>query len=138
MKLTYKEILTLRAALLSLDGLDKSVEIKGVAQIIKKPFKFAGKTRLKIARNLRACEAGFEDYDAARVGLVREISDGGDEVAPEKVGEFSRKLGELLAEEVEATLTPLTEIELNLDDNEIPHGALAVLLQYLVEAENTH
>jgi hypothetical protein len=136
MKLTYKEILTLRAALLSLDGLDQSVEVKGGAQIIKKPFKFAGATRLKIARNLRAAEAAFEDYDAARVGLVREISDGGEQVPEAKVGEFSRRLADLLQEEVEAPVAPFAEDELNLDDNEIPHGALAVLLGYVAEQAN--
>jgi hypothetical protein len=135
MKLTYKSVLNLRGALTTLDGLDKSVEVRGQAQLIKKPFKFAGKTRLKIARNLRATEAAFEDYDAARVGLVREISDGADQVRAEKIPEFSKKLADLLAEETDVALAPLTEAELNLDDNEIPHGALAMLLEFLMEAE---
>jgi hypothetical protein len=135
MKLTYKSVLNLRGALTTLDGLDKSVEVRGQAQLIKKPFKFAGKTRLKIARNLRATEAAFEDYDAARVGLVREISDGADQVPAEKIPEFSKKLADLLAEETDVVLAPLTEAELNLDDNEIPHGALAMLLEFLMEAE---
>jgi hypothetical protein len=135
MKLTYKSVLNLRGALTTLDGLDKSVEVRGQAQLIKKPFKFAGKTRLKIARNLRATEAAFEDYDAARVGLVREISDGADQVPAEKIPEFSKKLADLLAEETDVALAPLTEAELNLDDNEIPHGALAMLLEFLMETE---
>ena len=135
MKLTYKSILNLRAALVALEGVDKSVEVKGQTQLIRKPFKFGGKTRLKIARNLRAAEAAFEDYDAARVGLVREVSEGGDEVPKEKLTEFSHKLTELLAEEIEAALAPLNEEELNLNDNEIPHAALAVLLEYLMTPE---
>jgi hypothetical protein len=127
MKLTYKSVLNLRGALTTLDGLDKSVEVRGQAQLIKKPF--------KIARNLRATAAAFEDYDAARVGLVREISDGADQVPAEKIPEFSKKLADLLAEETDVALAPLTEAELNLDDNEIPHGALAMLLEFLMETE---
>jgi hypothetical protein len=136
MKLTYKSILQLRAALATLDGLEKSVEVRGHAQLIKKPFKFAGKTRLKIARNLRVVEAAFDDYDAARVGLVRELSDGGEQVPPEKIAGFTQRLGELLAEETDVALRPLAETELNLDDNEISHTTLAVLLEHLVDAEN--
>jgi hypothetical protein len=134
MKLNYKSILQLRAALAALDGLDQAVEVRGQAQIIKQPFKYSGRTRLKIARNLRAVEAAFEDYDAARVGLVREIAGGADQVPAGKVPEFTKRLQDLLNEECEVALTPLTEPELNLDDNEIPHGALAVLLEYVVDA----
>lgn len=134
MKLTYKSILQLRAALAALDGLDHAVDVRGQTQLIKKPFKFSGRARLKIARNLRAVAAAFEDYDAARVGLVREVAGGADQVPAEKVPEFTKRLQELLNDECEVALTPLTEPELNLDDNEIPHGALAVLLEYVVGA----
>ncbi|HTB63877.1 MAG TPA: hypothetical protein VK737_09830 [Opitutales bacterium] len=133
MKLTNKSVLQLRAALLSLDGLDKSVEVKGQTQLIKKPFKLDGKTRLKIARNLRATETAFEDYDSARVGLVREFSADGQQVAPDKLPEFTQRLEDLLADEADLALAPLAEDDLNLDDNEIPHAALASILQHLVD-----
>jgi len=132
MKLTYKNILILRAALSALDGRDKAVEVKGETHLVRKPFKFAGKTRLKIARNLRAVEAAFEDYDAARIGLVRELADGGDRVPDEKVAAFNLRHEELLKEETEVALTSLSESDLNLDDNDIPHGALAVILDHLM------
>ena len=137
MKLSNKQILQLRAALLALDGIDKAVEVKGQDKpvLIRKPFSFSGKTRLKIARNLRAIETAFEDYDAARIGLVREYSDDGRQVSPENLPEFTRKIEELLDEAEDIALTPLDEDELNLDDNDIPHAALAVLIGCLDEAE---
>jgi len=134
MKLTYKNTLLLRQALNALEGRDKAIEVKGETHLVRKPFKFAGKTRLKIARNLRACEAAFEDYDAARVGLVRELADGGDRVPEDKVAAFNNRHEELLQEPAEVALTPLAEEDLNLDDNDIPHGALAVLLAHLFPA----
>jgi hypothetical protein len=133
MKLTYQNILILRAALLVLDGLDQPVEIRGQVQLIKKPFTFSGRTRLKIARNLRAVETTFQDYDAARIGLVRELAAGADQVPNELLSRFHALHADLLQEQAEVSLAMLSEDELNLDDNQIPHGALAVLLQYLLE-----
>lgn len=134
MKLPYKSVVTLRAALNALEGRDKTVEIKGQTQVIVKPFKFSGKARLKIARNLRAIEPAFQEYDTARIGLVRELADGEDRVPDVRLAEFNRRHEELLNEAAaeEVALTKLDEIELNLDDNDIPHGALAVLLEHLL------
>lgn len=132
MQLTYKNVVILRHALQSLDGREKSVEAKGQTQVILKPFKFSGKARLKIARNLRAVETAFEEYDTARIGLVRELAGGEDKVPDAKLPEFNRCHEELLRETTDVSLTPLTDAELNLDDNDIPHGALAVLLEHLL------
>ncbi len=133
MKLTNRNILILRAALHALEGREKAIETKGQMQVIVKPFKFSGRTRLKIARNLRAVDAAFADYDAARVGLVRELAaEGEDKVAEGKLAEFSHRHEELLKEKSDVVLTPLVESDLNLDDNDIPHGALAALLDHLI------
>jgi hypothetical protein len=133
MKITTQSALTLRAALPALDGLDKAVEVNGKTALVKKPFKFSGKTRLKIARNLRACEQVFLDYDAARAGLVRELADGGESVPAEKLSQFHQQHAALLQEPQEVALTPLREEDLNLDDNEIPHAVVAVILTHLIE-----
>jgi hypothetical protein len=132
MKLSYKNVLVLRNALNSLEGREQAVEAKDGTHLVRRPFKFAGKTRLKIARDLRACEGAFEEYDAARVGLVRELAGGGEKVPEGKLAEFTQRHEELLKEEAEVALAPLTEAELNLDDNDVPHWALAVLLEHLV------
>ncbi len=135
MKLTYKNAIILRGALDALEGREKTLDAKGQTQVIVKPFKFSGKTRLKIARNLRACETAFADYDAARVGLVRELAGGGEKVPAEKLAIFNQRHEELLNEVAEVALTPLEEAELNLDDNEISHAALAVFVEYLLVSE---
>jgi hypothetical protein len=132
MNLTYRNIIVLRAALSALEGRERTIEAKGQTQVVVKPFKFSGQTRLKIARNLRAGEAAFQEYEAARVGLVHELAEGGDKVPEAKLPEFSRRLEELQQAETDITLSPLAEAELNLEDNEIPHGALAVLLEFLL------
>ncbi|HVU38086.1 MAG TPA: hypothetical protein VHC95_07105 [Opitutales bacterium] len=133
MKLPYKKIILIRAALNALDGREKTVEVKGQTSVIVKPFKFSGKTRLKIARNLRAVEGAFQDYDTARIGLVREnAKPEEDRVADDKLAQFNKQHEELLESTAEVTLDPLAEGDLNLDDNEIPHGALAVLLEFLI------
>jgi len=132
MKLTTKKILNLRAALLALDGLDKAVEVNGKTALIKKPFKLAGKTRLKIARNLRELESPATDYDEARIALVRELSGGGDDVPADQRAEFFTQINPMLAAEHEVGLAAFAEDEFNLEANEIPHGALALLLEHLV------
>ena len=136
MQLTYQNVLILRAALLTLDGLDQPVEVRGQLQLVKKPFTFSGRCRLKIARNLRAVEAAFQDYDAARIGLVRELADGADQVPDGLLPKFHALHADLLQEQADVPLTPLADDELNLDDNQIPHGVLAILLQYLIQAES--
>jgi hypothetical protein len=135
MKLTYQNILILRAALLALDGLDQPVEVRGQLQLVKKPFTFSGRARLKIARNLRAVEAAFQDYDAARIGLVRELAGGADQVPDALLAKFHALHADLLQEHVDVSLTPLIEDELNLDDNQIPHSVLSILLQHLLETK---
>ena len=132
MKLTYQSVITLRAELLALDGLEQAVEIRGQHQLIKKPFKFSGKTRLKIARNLRAMEAAFHDYDAARMGLVRELAGGEDQVPEALLPRFHGLHYDLLNEKVSVESTPLEEAELNLDENEIPSRIVAVILEFLI------
>jgi len=134
MKLTTKKIINLRAALLALDGLDKAVEVNGKTALIKKPFKLAGRTRLKIARGLRELEPIATDYDEARVALVRELSGGGDDVPAELRAEFFAQINPMLAVEHELRLPAFTDDEFNLEANEIPHGALALLLEHLVAA----
>ena len=136
MKMTTQSALILRAALPALDGLDKAVDVNGKTTLVKKPFKFSGKTRLKIARNLRACEQVFLDYDAARTGLVRELADGGESVPTEKLSQFHGQHAALLQEPQEVALTPLREEDLNLDDNEIPHVVVAVMLAHLIEGSD--
>ncbi len=136
MQLTYKNAIVLRHALQALEGREKAVETKGHTQVILTPFKFSGKTRLKIARALRALEMAFEEYDAARIGLVRELAGGEDKVPEGKLPEFNHRHEELLRETTDVPLTPFTEAELNLDENDLPHGALAVLLEHLLPANH--
>ncbi len=135
MKINYQNVLTLRAALTALDGIDQPVEVRGQLQLVKKPFTFSGRCRLKIARNLRAVEEAFRDYDAARIGLVRELASGAEKVPDELLPRFHALHFDLLQEDIDVPLTPLTEDELSLDDNQIPHSVLAVLLQFLIQQE---
>jgi hypothetical protein len=135
MNINYQNVLTLRAALQALDGIDQPVEVRGQLQLVKKPFTFSGRCRLKIARNLRAVEDAFQDYDAARIGLVRELANGAEKVPDELLPRFHTLHFDLLQEDIDVPLTQLTAEELNLDDNQIPHGALAIILQYLIQME---
>src|SRR5471032_557816 len=105
MKITYQNVLILRAALSALDGLEQPVEIRGQLQLVKKPFTFSGRCRLKIARNLRAVDNTFQDYDAARIGLVRELANGADKVQEELLPRFHTLHFDLLQEDVDVPLT---------------------------------
>ena len=69
----------------------------------------------------------------ASVSSITATDARGEQVPAGQVALFTKRLEELLREDAEIALTPLAEDDLNLDDNEIPHAALAVLLEYLVD-----
>jgi hypothetical protein len=131
MKLKTQNMLNLRLALLALDGLTRAVEVNGKTELVKKPFKLSGTVRKKIARNLRVLQPLYDDYDHARVALIRELADGGESVPEEKMPQFNVQHEAMLAEIEDITLTPLSDDDLNLEQNEIPHLAVAIMLEHL-------
>lgn len=137
MKLPYRQIILLRAALASLDGVEKSVEVRGQTITVKEPFKFpANGTRIKIARNLRLLREACDDFEEARMGLIKEICGEVDVVPPEKIHSIHKRISELETQESsELPLIVFTENELNADANRIQPTALDLILEHLVAPE---
>lgn len=152
--LKVKDVFELRNALLQLDGTDKEVPVQGQLgqpgqlKVVKKPYKFVGKVRLKIARNLNALNEAAErsegkrdEINMAHKKVIEEIkctlqTTPGLDVARVQgaaIADYQKKFGEVMKEEVPVDLQSITEDELNLDANDIPHQALAEVLKWLVD-----
>lgn len=138
---------------------------KGATTLARgKPFKLAtGKARIQLVRSLGVCRKAMEDYEKARVGLIKEYTDGGDDIdawvkenPDETIGEgdaaktrtqlgkeFYKKVEEMLKDEIDLPLetkVKLSEV-LNIkadkkdseEGNGIPGTALDRLLPLLVD-----
>jgi hypothetical protein len=130
-KITIQETLALRGAFLALDGIDLQSQSNGQPVTVRQNFKFPAQgVRRKIVRNLRLLETEYKDFLAARDALIREVS-GGEQVQAAQLGEFNKRMAALLNETVDLNLEPLSEDELNLDENEIPSTTAALILATL-------
>lgn len=131
MKLSVEQVLTLLRAHCALDGLDTPIEVevegKQVQRIVKKPYKLSGKTRMILAKNVIVLTAIEQAYETVRKGLVKQFSDDGQSVSPDKVQAFVACIREAMETDHEVNLTKVTEADLLADDNPYPITLLFAL-----------
>lgn len=134
-KLKHAQLQELSIALSALDGAQKVVpQGEAPAKVVHVAYEFGGKTRLAIARNLSALRRTLEEYEATRVQLLNQVSNG----QPDKVqGDtaLSAKFYELwrqaTAEPAKIDLTLIKTDDLRLDANAIPGSILSALTPVL-------
>ncbi len=130
---TIQQLNDLYQAFTALDGQTHVLkdEAAKTEKAILVPYKFGGKVRWNIAKNLSILKRHNEDFSKARDGLILELSDGTGSIDQEDgalISQLNAKLQELLAETTEVTgLLTLTLDDLNLDTNPVPGSVLAVL-----------
>ncbi len=101
------------------------------------PYKFGGKVRWNIAKNLSILKRHNEDFTKARDGLILELSNGKgtiDETDKDAITAANTKVQELLATDVEVSgLLGLALDDLNLEANPIPGSIVALLMPLIKE-----
>jgi hypothetical protein len=124
MKLTNRQIVTLQAALLDLDGVDKPD-----APEAKRP-QYAGKVLYAVARCIAHLKAHVEAIERAKRAIIRKYSEGRGGVSPNSVKfmDAEDEVNELLDAEVEVTLHTFKEADLDAEKNRIAPSTLADLL----------
>lgn len=136
MKLKITKIKELQTALLKLDGVERVVKIDDKDKIVKEPFKFSGKVRWNIAKNVGVLNRKLEGFDKVRGDLITQISGGTNIIKPEeteKMKEFQAQMADILQNEEEVDgLLKLKESDLDLDSNAIPTEAI-IGLDLLIE-----
>jgi hypothetical protein len=130
MKLT--DALNCFAALSALDGRQKIVKDGGEEKVVVEPYTFTGATRMAIARNMSALAAEQKSYNEARIGLIKQFSNGADQVPADKMGEFTEEVQKLLeADCPDIKIKKLTEADLNFAVNPLAPSVIAGLLPML-------
>ncbi len=138
MKVTVNTAHKLVNALLALDGRQKAVKNGDSESIIVEPYKL-GPARLAIAKNTSRLRAVLTDFEKARDGLIKEISNGGDSIDPAKDPDgfkrFNLAVRDMLSDESDVDIVPIEASKLNLDQNDIP-PAVIVDLEEIIDFEN--
>lgn len=140
MKLKISQINQLKEAISSLEGTPRVVKIvtDGVSseKIITEPFKFGGKIRWNLSKNLSILTHKMEGFNKVRNDLLMEISEGAGLIKAddhERKIKFNQQLEEIInSEEDVSGILKLSEADLNLDENPIPLSAI-VALQPILE-----
>ncbi len=134
--MTVGQALQVLGALRSLDGQQVVVKMNGADAAITQPWQFkSGVLRLAIADDIAVLSKLEAATEKARVGIIREITKGGDRVqagTPEMV-EFQRQYDDLNAAPFSGVdaLSKIDAKALNLDVNEIPVTTLSALTPIL-------
>ena len=131
-----RDLSNLMRALNALDGTPEVVKTKAggpdggeTSQVILKPYKFGGKTRLTLAKWLSAVKAANESLSKAHDGLVKEMASPAapDKVAEENLGKFADAWAAVLAETTSFPLPKVSVDALDPDGNDLPISVLAAL-----------
>lgn len=136
MKPTYQQVNDLIAALNHLGAsTTKIIKENGQDKAVAVPYKFGSKNlevRRAAARNLRLLRPYAEEYSDLRNNLLMDLTEGRGHITDEEKGlnaRFNLALGKLdrtaIGEEV--VLLPIAEADLDLANNAIPPGLVAVL-----------
>lgn len=130
--MTVGEAIQVLGALRALDGQQVIVKQNGGDVVVAQPWKFSSATlRLAIADNIAILSKLETSTDKARVGIIREIANGGDRVSvgTKEFDEFQRQYDAMNAAPYGAAgaLTRIDAKALNLDVNEIPVTTLSAL-----------
>lgn len=136
-KFTAARSKALLTALVALDGADKIAQLgNGLHQVVKRPYKFAAKTRMAIARNIVPLNEARLAFDKAHNAIIEAAAGEGqraiDPTDRAKVAEVNKQYDDLLAAETEfPTLRKLKASELNIEENELPQSVIADLMPLL-------
>ncbi len=134
MQYTVKQLNDLYAAFAALDGQTHVLkdEAAKTEKAVLVPYKFGGKTRYTIGKNLAILKRHNEAFVKARDGLILELSEGSgtiDDANTALIGRLNKELQDLMSQEEDGSnLFLLSEKDLNLDENPIPGSVLAILL----------
>lgn len=131
-----RDLSNLMRALNALDGTPEVVKTKAggpdgeeASQVILKPYKFGGKTRLALAKWLSAVKSANENLSKAHDGLVKEMASPAapERVAEENSGKFADAWTAVLAEAASFPLPKVSVDALDPDGNSLPISVLAAL-----------
>ena len=127
MKMKLQQVRNLATAFSMLDGSAKVINNEKVLE----PYVFSAKARWNIVKNLRILNVFVTDFNNARDALIKQISNGNNEIDSknqEQMAEYLNGLSEINLQEVEVNgILPIKLEELNLDKNQIPSSILAEL-----------
>ena len=138
-KLAVRTLIEINAALSSLDGTPTVVKSEDgkTDKVIVVPYKFNGKNRWNIAKNLNVLKTTSENLTKARDAVINEVSGGSGKIDPNDeaaIKVFNEKFTEVLdAEESTKGLLAISLEGLNLDENQIPTAILSVLEPIVTE-----
>lgn len=135
MKLKISQVIELQSALSRLDGIQKTVNVvtNGVTveRVITEPFKFGGKIRWNLSKNLAILTRILGEFDKARNDLLLEVSEGAGIIKAEdceRIAKFNQQLAEMRDSEDDVVgILTIGEADLNLDVNPIPLAVLMAL-----------
>lgn len=146
MKLKVKKIRELYEGFSSLDGY---TEVSAGKVTEKVYYRFSGKTKYNIIKNINILKRYSEDFDKARDELIKSISGGKDSISQEdkeQLAKFNKSVVEILESEEDVKgLLKIKFADLNLDDekdedgkvtnkgNKIPNTVLAALFDFIDE-----
>jgi hypothetical protein len=127
MILKISQVNELKQAISGLEGVKRVV---GDSWILE-PFKFSGKTRWNLAKNLSILSSAVERYEKVKNDIILQVT-GGVGIIEEndhaKMAEFVKLLSPILeAEEDFPGILKIKESDLNLDQNQIPLAVLKSL-----------
>lgn len=129
-----REAIALLPALTSLDGRQRVVLDGGVEKIVTEPYRFSANTRMAIARNVAALQAEQVSFNAARNGIIMQMSGGAGKVPDDKVPAFQAELLSLMEADCDGvSMRKISEADLNLAENPIPPSVLAELMPILAD-----
>jgi hypothetical protein len=126
-----REILTAAAALNALDGYTKVVKDGGLDKAVTVPYEFTANVRFSIAKNIAALGPVLRTFESSRKALIKQFSDGGNEVPADAMAAFSEAPSELLDRDEEVSSAELSQADLNLERNPIPPSVIAGLMPLL-------
>lgn len=137
MKLKTGEIIEIYSALLQLDGESISAKNNGADVVIKKPFKFSGKTRWNLAKDITILKKHSEKFNETRDNFIKSLSGGSNQIDQSdktKLVEFQEQVNAELqkVEDVEGVLKIKID-ELKLDENAISSNILSAISLILEE-----
>lgn len=120
MKIKLYKIQVLHAALTSLDGYDTSTKDSKAFH----HYEYTAKVTWNRRKNLGILRRKIEDIDEERKAIAKKYSDGGEQVATDKVAVFQKEYLALLDQEEEVDgLIQFSEEDFNLYDSKLnPNG----------------
>lgn len=127
MKFKLEQVQLILNCLTQLDGYDqigKVVAKDGSVSesIVRRPYKYSGKTRLKLADTISILESKMRNFEKVRNDIVTEISEGRNIIEKDdKVGQdkYRAAIQSILDDEREIPeLKPFSKYELGLDSDE--------------------